>query len=76
MSAAKETLAMFLIWENERSIFVTGDQTGRRKLHLPRSLIDRLTKYPKPAGPLCYQPIEFTLPEWKINQENLWEFVK
>lgn len=78
MKAETETLNLWLIWENPRSLFVcTAASNPPRKLHLPRSLIDRLTKFPKPAEPMFgYQPIELTLPAWKIEQEQLWDFVR
>lgn len=76
-TATIETLRMWLVYENERAVRVASAAINpSRELWLPRSLIDRLTKNPKSAEPMSYQPIEFTLPEWKINQENLWEFVK
>jgi len=70
------TLRMWLIFENERSLIVAdAAKNARREFCLPRSLIDRMTKFPKPDEPLTYRPIEFTLPGWKVESAGLWEFV-
>ena len=68
------TLRMWLIRENDRSILVASAASlPKREIWLPRSLIDRLSK--QPQEPNAYQPIEFTLPEWKVDLMNLWEWV-
>lgn len=74
-STTTETLRAFLIAEKPSAILIgNSDVNPTRQCWLPRSLIDRLTKSPK-RGPLTHTPIEFTLPEWKIEQDGLWEFV-
>jgi hypothetical protein len=76
MSDEKHTLHMWLLAENPRSLIVADAAfNARREWCLPRSLIDRLTKFPKPPERLTYQPIKFTLPAWKIESSGLWEFV-
>ncbi len=76
MSAEKHTLRMWLIFENERSLVLAEANRGaRREVCLPRSLIDRLTKFPRPPEPLSFQPVEFTLPEWKVEEQQLWDCV-
>lgn len=68
---------MWLITETDLAVLVCDSATkriGGREIWIPRTLIERLTK--KPAAHACaLRPVEFTLPEWKINQDNLWDFV-
>lgn len=76
MSAEVQTLYMWLVFENERSLIVADAATNaRREFCLPRSLVERLRKFPRPNEPLTYRPVEFTLPAWKVEQEQLGSFV-
>lgn len=75
MKPGTEKLHMWLVTESPAAVLVCdGGVSKTRELWLPRSLIDylRITPPPQP-GPR--PSIEFTLPEWKINQANLWDFV-
>lgn len=80
MSRDEHTLCMFLNAETPAAIQVAyrpdpRDERGTGVEWLPRSLIGYLRKDPA-AQPGHRQPVTFTLPEWKIEQANLWEFVK
>lgn len=78
MKPGMEKLQMWLVRETPAAVLVcdTCDAIrapDARQLWLPRSLIDYLSKTAAPVGRL--PAVEFTLPEWKINQSNLWDFV-
>jgi hypothetical protein len=71
------TLRMFLNQERPSAVQVANraerDMAGI--WWLPRSLIGYARKDP-PASPGERPPYTFTLPEWKVEQENLWDYVK
>lgn len=74
------TLRMFLNQERPAAIEVAmrpdpHDPRGTFTAWLPRSLIGYLRKDP-PAAPGQRHPITFTLPEWKIQAANLWDYVE
>lgn len=79
MSADTSTLRMYLLEEKPAAVMVTDrpvliDGRARRIEWLPRSLIAYARKEPATAGEA--QPYTFTLPDWKIEQSNLWNFVQ
>jgi hypothetical protein len=70
-----ETLRMWLAIERPTALLVMdAELNAARRWWLPRSLIPRLTKSPK-TDPLGYQPVEFTLPAWKVREAGLDEFI-
>lgn len=72
MKPGTEKLQMWLVRETPAAVLVC-DHEGKN-FWLPRSLIDDLKI--DAAAPLRGHPaVEFTLPEWKINQASLWDFV-
>lgn len=79
MAKGDLTLRMFLNQERPNAIEVASNGS-RANLQsaflwwLPRSLIGYLRKDPA-ATPGDRQPITFTLPEWKVESENLWTYV-
>jgi hypothetical protein len=74
------TLRMYLVEETAAALKVTGSAArpaaGVALFYewLPRSLVWglRLT----PAEPGKFARIEFTMAEWKVEQLNLWQFVR
>ncbi len=76
MKPGTEKLQMWVKTQTPKAVLVCDAASlPRRELWIPRSLIDYLRITAHPAGTLNYDAIEFTLPEWKINQANLWDFV-
>ena len=81
MKSDDPELRMRLMEKRDNAVKVTGQP--RPLLHgeqlcyhwIPRSLIaySRIEKSPVPDE---FPLIAFTLPEWKIEQANLWEFVQ
>lgn len=72
---ATEQLRMWLVIERATALLVTdAPMRDTRKVWIPRSLVGDLRKEP-PQDPLCYAPILFTLPAWKIEELSLWDFV-
>lgn len=70
-----QELRMFLAEERPGAVCVMNTAAGGGLLEwLPRSLIAYARKE-KPAAEGERQPYIFTLPEWKIEQRNLWRFV-
>jgi hypothetical protein len=73
-------LRMYLIQETPVAVKVTNrpalvDGQARLIEWLPRSLIAYARKEPA-AAPGEAQPYTFTLPDWKIEQSNLWNYVE
>jgi hypothetical protein len=80
MSSDTSTLKMFLLEERPTAVKVTdkpaaADGQARLVEWLPRSLIAYAKKSPPAAGADA-QPYTFTLPDWKIEESNLWNFVE
>lgn len=78
--SATSTLKLFLLEETPTAVKLTDKPAlvpgvPRRIVWIPRSLIAYARKSPKDAG--CDgQPYTFTLPDWKIEESNLWNFVQ
>lgn len=69
------TLRMFLDEERPTAVKVMNTATGGGRYEwLPRSLISYARKL-APEKPGERQSYVFTLPEWKIEEAALWDFV-
>lgn len=69
------TLRMFLDEERPTAVKVMSTARGGGRLEwLPRSLISYARKQ-APEKPGDRQAYIFSLPEWKINDADLWDFV-
>jgi len=79
MSGAQSTLRMFLLEERPTAVKVSDKATighgeSRRVEWLPRSLISYAKKEPAAAEGQA-RPYTFMLPDWKVEEARLWEFV-
>lgn len=77
MPRTEETheLRMFLADERPSAVCVMNTASGGGMYEwIPRSLIAYARK-DAPAKPGERHPYVFTLPEWKIEQRNLWRYV-
>lgn len=72
-----------LIRKTEQAVLVTNrknrddpeDGTGR-ELWLPRSILGTTSIIPDPKHPTDYPVFRCTIPQWKVDQDNLDAFIK
>jgi hypothetical protein len=71
-----QTLRMFLAEERPTAVCVMSTPNGGGLVEwIPRSLIAYARKERNADEPGARAPYVFTLPEWKIDQRGLWDFV-
>lgn len=80
-------LRAYLVRKTEQAVLLTNrpapgappadEEDSPREFWLPRSLMGRTTTLPKDRGepPENYQTFTCQVPDWKLEQDNLWDFV-
>lgn len=85
MSDSSSELHAFLVRKTDNAVLLTnrtweGDVPAKpvRTFWLPRSVIGRTTTLPNPPkdGHPMFADYRCHVEDWKVEQDNLWEFVK